>query len=449
MPIEVDIPEMTTQTKPLMKPNELATHNRPFFDYFSWQSFVALNWPASMDDRGVAIDPDNPDAFRAVNQSGDNSSLVVWNTYLEGFELMPPDGSAPPAWNSKGPSYSPRDATSDGRLVFAMTTKGGLMDEINEAFGGPLIDQNRNYVRYDVRINQIEYDQIRNNKWYDQDTLEKAIEDKVAADKKAGIKTPEGVQFDNNAIELKGAWRILTDEDDVSRFYAVEGWVQNDEKTYVLETMGLVGLHIMQKTENFPQWIWSTFEHVDNLSGDNPSFNNGTAHPSTGDRGYNCEPLLLSEDATTFPPIDDPRRDPVQVTRVDPIPTTPNKPKGYSTAALNKKYQKLLEGTVWANYELVGTQWPTDPSQKSPYDPDFDPATYDDHKDFAGNPFPDHLANVTMETYFQTNSCMQCHYHAAAYGVDYSWIVANRVLGDYTDSQNPNTKRYRCNTKSE
>ena len=442
IPKEVDVPEMTTQTKPLMEPNELSTKNRPYFDFFSWQSFIALNWPASLSDRGVPIDPDNPASFAAVNKSGEETSLVVWNTYREGFELMPPDGSEPPAWNGDDPSYSPHGLKKDGRLVFGMTTKGGLMDEINEAFGGPLVDQKRNYVRYDVRINEIEYKQIRGSKWYDKEKLLADIKAAVDLHKTDGNTPAEGVQFNDNSIELKGSWRILTDQDDISRYYTVEGWVQNDDKVYEVKPMGLVGLHVMQKTKNFPQWIWSTFEHVDNLSGDNPSFHNGTDSPSTGDRGYNCEPTVLDEDASSFPSQSDWRRNPVQVARIDPIPTTPNVPEGYSTSELNKKYQELLAGTVFANYELVGTQWPTNPSLNSPYDVDFDPADYEGS--LAGDPFPGRLANVTMETYFQTNSCMKCHYHAAAYGVDYSWIVANRVLGVYANTPKTQTKKFRC-----
>ena len=218
-----------------------------------------------MDDRGVPINPTSPDAFRSVNRTGEDSSLIVWNTYREGFELMPPDGSTPPSWNGNEPSYSPAGKNVDGKLVFAMSTKGGLLDEINEAFGGPLIDQKRNYVRYDVRINQIEYDQIRDNKWYDQGVLLAAID--AAAEKSKSDGISEGVQFLNNSIELKGAWRVLTDSDDISRYYAVRALVETEDGSYAEETMGLVGLHIMQKTETFPQWVWSTFEHVDNLDG--------------------------------------------------------------------------------------------------------------------------------------------------------------------------------------
>ena len=43
--------------------------------------------------------------------------------------------------------------------------------------------------------------------------------------------------------------------------------------------MGLVGLHIAHKTQHAPQWIWSTFEQVDNYKGPDPSFNDPACPP--------------------------------------------------------------------------------------------------------------------------------------------------------------------------
>ena len=40
--------------------------------------------------------------------------------------------------------------------------------------------------------------------------------------------------------------------------------IQSAEKC-TQRTMGLVGLHIVSKTPARPQWIWSTFEQVDNV----------------------------------------------------------------------------------------------------------------------------------------------------------------------------------------
>src|SRR6202171_387029 len=67
--------------------------------------------------------------------------------------------------------------------------------------------------------------------------------------------------------------------------------------------MGLTGLHILTKA--LPQWVWITFEQVNNLS---------------------C----------------------TAVQRRDPIPD--------NIAKVNKQMQALLAGTKWKNYELVGVQ---------------------------------------------------------------------------------------------
>ena len=84
-----------------------------------------------------------------------------------------------------------------------------------------------------------------------------------------------------------------------------------------------------------------------------------------------------------------------QVVRV--IPVTED------TQKLNQEFQALLAGTVWENYMLISTQWPTD--AKSAIDP-------------TGAPAPQFLANTTLETYIQgevplaSSSCIDCHNNA-------------------------------------
>lgn len=417
VPKEVSLPRDFDQYDPVVL--------RPFFDAFSWQSFIALSWPADPDDRGVPLNPDNAAFFLASNTGSGRGTEIVWESYREGFELFPNDNSIPPEWNDRSPSRTPAGVTE--QRILGMVTKGGLLDEINEAFGGPLIDQNRNYVRYEVRINEIEYEQVRTEKWYDVDVVNAAISRTVRNQKQAGVRPQEGIQFKPNSIELKGAWRELTDEDDASKFYTVEALIPDEQGNYTAAKMGLVGLHVMQKTERFPQWIWSTFEHIDNVSGTHPSFNNGTPFPPSLEvdgkpQGYDREPAVIGD---SLPQKTSDARNPIQVTRALPIPSTP---ANYSTQDLNLEYRKLLEGTVWENYQLIATQWPRYRDERSPYNPTFNP-DLDYVPSVAGDPFPKFVANVSMETYFQTNnSCLQCHYHAAAYGVDYSWIMYDRVL---------------------
>ncbi|MDP6958658.1 MAG: hypothetical protein QF645_07585, partial [Planctomycetota bacterium] len=189
---------------------------------------------------------------------------------------------------------------------------------------------------------------------------------------------------------------------------------------------GLVGFHVTVKTAGYPGWVWATFEQVDNISteagsGRRPSYNNGTDDPPPNALGYDYNP---KRNIPPFARLSE--RNPVQVTRLVPIPSTPRDPAGYSTADLNHRYRKLLRGTVWEYYELVGTQWSLQPEQYTAYNPEYNYRNYTE--DLAGTPFPSQLSNTTMETYIQTrSSCIQCHYHAAALGSDFSWIMPKRA----------------------
>src|SRR4029078_13734279 len=99
--------------------------------------------------------------------------------------------------------------------------------------------------------------------------------------------------------------------------------------------MGLVGFHIAQKTKEFPEWIWSTFEQVDNVppkAGNiQSSFNNGTGNPPTGTQGFANRPVYTSVGQLPKNPT------PTQVVRLNPIPTTP---AGASTVDVNPAFHQ-------------------------------------------------------------------------------------------------------------
>jgi hypothetical protein len=88
---------------------------------------------------------------------------------------------------------------------------------------------------------------------------------------------------------------------------------------------------------------------------------------------------------------------PSQITRLIPIDD--------ATKKLNSQWQGFLAAvnpkSVWQFYELVSTQWPTNPT-RSP----------------TGDPAPQFLANATIETYIQgktpntSSSCIMCHNNA-------------------------------------
>lgn len=354
-------------------------------DVYSWNTFIALNWPAD-------TTTCTADTSRSVTDStGDR----VWQTYVDFSAVF--EQSTPAAWCDQSA------AASDAPRQYKNLTKVAPVVEqqfpgISEAFGhGPLTDQNGRWVRYNVRLNEDEYRYITTNEIYLKSKLEGFTVDFPNG-------TPQGLCNgedcgDIGSIELKAAWKVLTDEEISSgRFYLTEGIVFNDASGSPSPgtnpvTLGLVGLHIQHKTATQASRFWSTFEQVDNTTS---SFFN----PDCSDCSINTQTVAKPYDtAQELDANGDPLNDPVQVTRVTPIEE--------NAAAANAYYQGLLEGSVWEYYQLIATQWAT-----------------------GGAPdgTPQDVANTTLETYFQTttNTCMGCHKGAETVigtNADYSFTL--------------------------
>ena len=407
IPLEVVIPSWV----------ETPTEARPWFDQYSWQAFIALNWPADPTNPGVPLAPNNPTTFQNVSAG----TPTVWESYATSYRLFGSGDDAPPAFGT-GPAEG--NPCSSGAKSLRMVSKGtdvanDVIGDVNEAFSHPLIDQNLNYVFAEVRFNDVFYDFVRSNQYYLKKNLSEAPQP---------LQMPSSDPSTNaiGAMMVKAAWRQMTAEDDQSRYHViVADVVDPDGGGCSLKPMGLVGLHIAQKVENFPEWIWSSFEQVDNVQlGPNAStntkisFNNGTDTPATP-RGWANRPKLA-------PPLEVmSKRLATQVTRLNQIPTTP---EGQSTVDQNASYAALLAGTPFEHYQLVITQWPADaatfilPEDGGIYPQD------------AGGAFPANGAtNTAMETYMQSqedaqgaggNSCMSCHYGSAT--SDFSWILFNK-----------------------
>ncbi|MGA2590780.1 MAG: hypothetical protein ABSH32_12755 [Bryobacteraceae bacterium] len=164
------------------------------------------------------------------------------------------------------------------------------------------------------------------------------------------------------AIELKAAWRIMTETEAASnRFYTSQAYVV-DPKTHKCSdqpvTVGLIGFHIAHKTDAFHAWVWSTFEQVDNVPAP------GVPAPPGG---YSLYDGTRSDTSLKFwgfsPPL---AYKPLDVSQV-PIPPTQATnvlrlaPIRSDIQALNAKVHQLpgIQGTVWEKYELVDAQWQT------------------------------------------------------------------------------------------
>lgn len=393
MPREVDAP-----VDPDL--NEVAA-----FDDYSWRAFVALNWPAKPGFRGV------PDETKRVGDPSDAGSRVVWETWKADYETVGPDGTVPTEWLSFD-GLTPSSALpfdGSGHTILLGSFSG--FSEFNQAgfgrFGGPLVAQNHTYVRFEVRLNEAEFDFIRSQQLYRRESSP------------AGGN--ERIRFPANSAAVKAAWKIIKPDELAAaqgRYYIVDA-VAFDPVTnaYTMQKVGLVGLHIVQKTATRPQWVWSSFEHIDNVP------EPGVA-PAPG-RHYSfndpAKPQALWPAVAPPPiskanvPLENPR--PMQVIRMIKIAD--------STRRTNDDYHAVLKGTVWENYELVMTQWPKFPEPEEENGAPFP-------GEFTGpNPMTD-IANTTMETYYQksaSTSCMACHDVARRRGSDFVWFLQLHASG--------------------
>jgi hypothetical protein len=368
------------------------------FNDYSWRSFIALNWPAIVG----AADRGKPDRTKAF---GDAAGPRVWTTWKSRYEIFQPNGAAPSPWASYQ-GENPCGVGSGNDVVTLHSFRP--FSDFNQADLGlnrvlnPLVAQNRTYVRYEVRVNEPEFNSIVEHKWYIASNLPKKT-------------TP--VPFNIGSTAVKAAWRILTDKDTPAiraRYYVAPGAAVFDERSgkCTARDIALVGLHIVTKTKYRPQWIWSSFEHVDNVPGltSEPKPPEGVPFSFYDPSG----PQTLSPEIPPRPisPSNPPNPDqlpvPMQVVRQQPI--------SRASMKMNEAYWNLpqIKGTVWQNYMLVSTQWPTEPLPESP--------------DNNGVPTPSGgyaLSNTTMETYFQRDdtgaSCMKCHNKANQAGRD--WVM--------------------------
>jgi hypothetical protein len=340
-------------------------------DSFAWNSFVALNWPANLSTCSA-------DTTKSILDPA--TGPRVWETYMLDSNIFQAGGKAPAKWCD--PNVSAK--LISGERSFGTTFKAGRVHGIpgiDEAVGGVLTDQNGRFVRYEVRVNQDEYNYITLNTLFSK-----------AGQNGKTINFPQGPN-DNpsrcgsmpcgpvGAMEVKSAWKVLSPaEVSGGRFYMTKGIVYNDDKGTKSPgpnpvTLGLVGLHILHRTASAPNWFWSTFEQIDNTTTSfyNPSCPNCPQNKQTAAKPY----TELNANGT-------PINKGVQLVRSTPIATT-----DASAPPMTAYYQKLLSGTVWANYQLVSTQWTTGGAPKGT---------------------PAVLANTTLETYIQpTSSCIGCH----------------------------------------
>jgi hypothetical protein len=484
--LPVDVEDGTADFSFVHDPDNIPEAQR-IFDRFAWRLFVAMNWPANAE--GV------PDPAVSLKQDAGEGSWRprVWETMAEVNALFRRYGAEPQPWT--GGAY-PGTFTPGKYMPLTLwmyskvnnrnaVNRTQVVDESLQAFTGPLVDQQGLWARYKVYVNRTSYEYIRRNKLYSLEGQARFAENNVLSFARNGDKIQDET-FPHGTTEVKLAWKQLATYDEKANgpFHAADydlstadglarlgrrmTWNTDPSRclvrwSYIIHNMaptregvpqpdpmpvpmGLVGMHISVKTRSSPQWIWTTFEQVDNVQTDDlhfvtidgakrrlrPTFSNPelpTKLPNVLPN-KNARPDAYGvftdwdESLTTTP---------AQVTRVIPIPL--------STQNMNRIAQRALaaEDSVLQYYELIGAQWPVNP--KAPAFPSGNGSAPESIVfKTPGRMVPVYVANTTMETFFQkgvqeagplaqddrlppgvfsdptrvfgTESCVGCHYSA-------------------------------------
>ncbi|PHS04836.1 MAG: hypothetical protein COA88_13130 [Kordia sp.] len=457
IPVDVnpELQEKLKKQKNIFKLNEA-------FNEYSWQALVAINWPRNQQGNALPKFTDKGEA--------------TWLGWKEAFQVYRKDGLAPTVWGSTrkasglGIEYSILNET-DSRILLLSTTptskrSQNVADEVDQAFAGKLFDQNGNVVVYEALMNKEEFDYIVDKQLYN-------INGQLTYSKKYPEADFPAGNYENNelgAIEIKFAWKILEETDHKDRYFRDEGYIIDEETNeLVKKDLGMIGFHISQKTPTGKQWVWSTFEHVDNLNVALIEKDGKTNSIPPSLRDAECEICPANVDVThnsNYEYKTDSHGNFWEVTtQGDAIPnTSPTKYKDSTKAkyyansevmktqakrmvAIPSRVQRINERmqayfkqqeSVWQYYELIDTQYPLNQNTPAPPHDEDDyilPTSVTDKS--GGDTNIALLTNMTMETFFQdgnqsasnlmennpysgvtiygTESCIGCHSSAGIY----------------------------------
>lgn len=282
---------------------------------FSWEQMIAMNWPAEVQDGLVPV------RGKAAGASADGAKGAprVWQTLRAKTEVFAgtgaPHGSEQGAGSDFGYDQPPLyryDPAAVGKYpglepglvpaCFKTRVEARVpwveLSETHEVgpeqmFSGsaPFKDPDerldRQRVLFAVKVSRSFYSYVVANGWLEGGAEGSVIPAQATADYVAehGSTPPPGtdqwVSFPAGSLQIKTAWRRLSAaelesgryltawarayqaQDPESNYEGVAG--NPDYPCYVDGVWGLVGMHFKTRTESAPYYVWSTFEHVDNL----------------------------------------------------------------------------------------------------------------------------------------------------------------------------------------
>ena len=244
-----------------------------------------------------------PDAASRIAQkrSGDAGEARVGDVQVR-LRALPGrrDGRrvAPAPWASYGGPQSLRPGVDNRQKTIASFAPFADFNQPSFAVdepANPLVAQNGAYTRYEIHFNATEFNAFAANGW------------------SRGLNLPDAshpARFPVGSIAVKAAWRPLTAADPPSaraRAYVERAEIVDVAKTLAAghvvcseSDVALVGLHIAIKTASRPQWIWSTFEQVDNVP---PAGEGEAREPDARDAGVPYAYYDPSKPKRLWPPF--------------------------------------------------------------------------------------------------------------------------------------------------
>lgn len=451
---------------------------------YSWEQMIAMHWPAAMVGETVPVRgrPAGPDQPSRVNRAAPR----VWHTLRSKTETFP--GTGDPHGSELGPAQDygydqpplyRYDPASVGRYPgiepgVVPACKGEDPDgptpwvELSEShevgpeqmyagmapFESDANRLDRQRVLYSVNVDRSFYAYVAAHGWLDggnkgttvpADATVKYLDEHNAAPPPGSTSV---VSFPSGSLQIKSAWRRLTESERASgrfltslnRAYQAQdpnatyrGVAGNkDYPCYVDAHWGLVGIHFKTRTATAPYYIWSTFEHVDNLVDTKGSSVEDSAGRYTGDPNLPpTDPHITSRNAVAANP---PTIDTIQKTLPATANATPGKrlyyrntagtPTTQGIVAVNRREHPIAEPVVTANevahaalrrflqrsdsrevlpqsllnYRLVGVQWRPADKPVPGQDVEADPNQSNEVLRYTSIYY---LANLTLETSYR------------------------------------------------
>lgn len=407
-------------------PNRLALSADPAaLASFAWNEFFALNWKSSYTATQTFRGYADPQWTYSNDKSPYPNDPVVWETYAHRVELRSSDDNMQPFDSKPKYIYSfpipPKDPGVNQQLFHNL-------DENNEIgscdlYAKILPDYNTNLqVLYEAKVNRDEYDykyknyrkeaalraavtNTANNIWHTNEYYPNSggsncnCPPNVFCLPCGGARVPGTLGIYTGALEVKAAWREVTDDEARTHFTRkVIVYEKSGNKIVAANRQyGLIGIHIIHKLANYPDFTFATFEHVD-VEKDN--------------MGY----IRLD---TVFP------NKPQLYKRAHPIPDVVTA----STNYVHEELKKRNPNSVWQYYRLIGVQGnPTKDSTAfsfylANYVIESDPPLAYFRGSGIDSPYNQRNNVVYKKNRLSMGGCQGCHGVAQRGGSDFSFLM--------------------------